>query len=513
MAAAFADHASAQSALPEAFTPQLTDPNRAQRFGQPPDATARSQPSAIFSPPPSAGETGFDSTGSIRKRKRSEQKKPNVARLPPRPPPPISIESSPPPPPRTARAAPPQQAARASYADAFKPLDAGQRQRRPLPPVQDPYEPVGVHAGEFLLKPSIEITRGYDSNVTRVPGGQSSGFTMVAPEIQAKSEWSRHELRAALRGTYTTYDQVSSSNRPMLDAKVNGRLDVSRDTRIDGEGRFYLSTDYPGSPNISAGIARLPIYTTIGGTLGLTQTFNHFELAVKGSADRTTYRDSELTDGSSFSNHDRDFNQFGGSVRAAYEVFPGVKPFVEAGADTRIHDLAADRNGVQRDSRGITPKVGTTFEITRWLTGEVSLGYAMRNYKDPSLPELRGAVADGSLIWAATGLTTATFTASTRLDESVLPGVSGAIRRDLGAQVDHAFRRWLIGTLKFTYGFDSYVGLGRDDRRTSLGAAITYKLNREVSLKGEYRLDQLRSNVSGVDYIASVYLVGLKLQR
>jgi hypothetical protein len=95
------------------------------------------------------------------------------------------------------------------------------------------------------------------------------------------------------------------------------------------------------------------------------------------------------------------------------------------------------------------------------------------------------------------------------------------LRRDIGVQVDHALRRWLIWTVRAGYGLDDYVSepcscngfLERKDTRASLGTALTYKFNRELSLKGEYRYDQLRSNSPGVDYNASAFLVGLKLQR
>jgi hypothetical protein len=194
-------------------------------------------------------------------------------------------------------------------------------------------------------------------------------------------------------------------------------------------------------------------------------------------------------------------------------VFPGVKPFVEIAGDTRVHDQKFDRNGLQRSSKALTPKVGSSFEISRKLTGEIAVGYVMRKYEDPSLQELRGITVDGALAWQATGLTTATLTASSRAEETILPGVSGAFRRDVGLTVDHAFRRWLIGTAKFGYGFDEYVGLGRDDRRMSFSAALSYKFNREWSVKGEYRYDQLRSNATGVDYDANAVLVGLKWQR
>ena len=129
------------------------------------------------------------------------------------------------------------------------------------------------------------------------------------------------------------------------------------------------------------------------------------------------------------------------------------------------------------------------------------------------MQDLKGVLFDASLVWVATGLTTATLTANSRGEEVVVAGVSGALRRDVGVQIDHAFRRWLIGTLRAGVGYDEYIGNGRNDTRTSLGAAITYKLNREFWLKGEYRHDQLRSNIAGVDYDADVFMIGLKLQR
>jgi hypothetical protein len=357
------------------------------------------------------------------------------------------------------------------------------------------------------------VTRGYDTNPAHTSTGKGSGYTLIEPALKLRSQWAVHEFGADIRGTYSQFDSLSSLNRPMLDAKAYQRFDVSRDTNINIDGRYLLSTDYPGSPNVPADVTKLPIFMTYGTTLGLAQRFNHFEVAAKASVDRTEYQDSKLSDGTTSSNHDRDFNQYGGALRGSYEVIPGVKPFVELAADTRKHDLPFDRNGFQRDSNALAPKVGTTFELTRKLTGEFAVGYLERRYEDPNLLPLRGVVYDAALKWEATGLTTATLTASSRADESVVPGWSGALRRDAGLQVDHAFRRWLIGTIKIGYGLDDYVGSLRADKRMSLGCAITYKLNREFWLKGEYRYDQLRSNVDGVDYSANAFLVGLKLQR
>jgi hypothetical protein len=453
-----------------------------------------------------AGETGFDTTGAVRRKKAANRK---------------AGEARPAPPPVSPSPGAPQQAgghtiapqigARASHAEAYRPPDSAPR--RPPRPEQDAFEPLGLALGAFVVKPSIEVTRGHDSNPARTPAGKGSDFTLVAPELQVRSQWPAHEWGAVLRGSYSTYDSVPSSDRPFVDTRTFARFDVARDTRIHAEARFLLSTDYPGSPNLQAGLAKLPVFTTASGTLGVTQRFNRLELSVKAGADVTTYRDSELTDGSTASNRDRDYTQYGGALRASYEVMPGVKPFVEIGGDIRAHELEFDRNGFARDSRALTPRAGTTFEISRKLTGELSGGYLMRRYQDPSLAELKGVVADALLVWSATGLTTATLIASSRAEESTVAGVSGALRRDVSLQIDHAFRRWLIGTLRLGYGDDQYIGNGREDERTSLGLAIAYKLTREAALKGEYRRETLRSNTPNADYDVDIFMLGLKLQR
>ena len=387
-------------------------------------------------------------------------------------------------------------------------------QPRPVPVEEDPFAPTGVHAGTFFLRPALEVMTGYDTNPARSatnPKG-STQFT-VAPELLGKSDWERHQLDIAIRGAYYYYPDVRISDRPNLDARADGRIDVSKDTRIDIQGRYLLATDYPGSPNIAADYAKLPIYTDVGGTLGVGQRFNRLELSLKGTADRIEWQDSLLTNGMSQSNADRNYNQYAGILRGSYEVSPGVKPFAEVTADTRIHDLPIDRTGADRDSNGIAMKVGTAFEFTRKLTGEISVGYLNRYYQDPILPNIHSPLVDASLIWVASALTTIKYASTTSVDESVLTGVSGVLHHNNGIEISHALRRWLIATAKFGYGIDDYIGSPRQDRRYVASLAVAYKLSREFWLKGELREEWLSSNIPNSNYAATVALLGLRVQR
>jgi hypothetical protein len=178
-----------------------------------------------------------------------------------------------------------------------------------------------------------------------------------------------------------------------------------------------------------------------------------------------------------------------------------------------VHDLAIDRNGIHRDSDGAYVKGGTTFEVSRMLTGDAAVGWITRTYNDPKLKDINGVTFDASLLWLMSGLTTVKLTARTTVDESTVVGVSGVFTREVALQIDHAFRRWLIATMRFARASDEYVGSLRDDNRYALSLGLTYKLTRELALKAEVRRDWLVSSLPGNDYTSNSVLLGARLQR
>ena len=303
-------------------------------------------------------------------------------------------------------------------APTLPPLNAfapGMLPQKPLPFAgNDPFAPVGVRAGSFLLLPSVDLSGVYSTNPGHgSPTGPASAYFVAAPELQVASDWERHALTADIVGSYTQYassDLVPSLNVPFLNSKIDGRVDVTRDTQILLENRIIVATDNPGSPNLQTQLAQLPINQDIGGTLGIAQQFNRLSFSLKGTIDRATYDKSLLTNGQTATNADRNFDQYAAILRVGYEIDPGMKPFLEVQEDERIHDEQFDRNGLQRNSVGTTVKLGSVIDIFGTVSGEMALGYLERNYQDPTLPNISGPIAAGALIWQATALTTAKLT-------------------------------------------------------------------------------------------------------
>ncbi len=480
---------------------------------QPGPAAKPASETTKFEPPAAAagaGRSGFNSTNTPRPSAAAKKTDGDERKTAPGAPAPLPVTKQ--------RALTPPAAK--SYAQSGQPgqppVELGPSRlprKKKLPPL-DPYSPLGYRQGGLVYFPAIELIGGYDSNPGRTPVASGASLLTVAPELKVRSDWSRHEFKADLRGSYNWYtpDTVPSLNRPYLNAIANGRVDVTRDTRIDLDTKLLVSTDNPNSPNLQAGLAQLPVYTTFGAAAGLGQKFNRFDLSVKGAVERNVYQESELVNGTTASNEDRNYNQYGVTLRGGYELRPGVTPFVEVQADTRKHDLPTDFSGYQRDSNGLTAKVGSTFEISRLLTGEIAIGYTERKYQDPRLENLGGVIGNAALVWAASGLTNVRLIGASTVGESNVIGVSGILYRDVGLEVDHAFRRWLIGSVKGGIGRDDYVGSDRVDNRYSIGAGLAYKLDRNWQLRGDVRREWLYSSLAGNDYIANIFLLGLRWQ-
>jgi hypothetical protein len=377
----------------------------------------------------------------------------------------------------------------------------------------DPFGPVGFHAGAFLLKPSIEIDEGYDDNPFRVPNGPGSAFTTVTSRLTGKSEWSRHELSFDLRGSYTAFSDVDHNDRPDASAILRGRIDVAKDLRIELEEKAALSTQTAGTPDAVTGAKRPPLIYTLGTSAGVVKQFNRLELGFYGGAERTIYQNAELISGGTLDLSDSTYNEYSARLRGSYEITPGMKPFVEAALDTRIFDREVDSLGVRRGSDGYRAEAGIVFDRPEILKGQIGVGIIGRTYDDPTLPDISGLLVDSSLVWKASALTTVMLNVNTAIGESTTTGASGIFTREGKLTIDHSFRRWLTGSLFASYGQDQYRGTDRTDERTSYGAALTYSLNRALALRGEVRREHLASNVAGQDYTANVALLGLRLQR
>jgi hypothetical protein len=413
--------------------------------------------------------------------------------------------------PKDAQPIPPVAAARP--VPPMQPVPAGQPAAPPM--MQDPYEPTGIKAGNFLLKPALEMSTGYDSNPGRLPGGvgsPGSPIAVVAPVLLVRSQFDRHQLDADIRAAYVAVARAQQFSHPTLDARVNGRYDFTDTMAFNGEGHLAVDADDPGTPRFTGRFTKIPLVTTVGGSAGFSAKSDRFLVSVKGTADHLAFQNAPLIGGGFVSNADRNFNQYGAQGRLTYALTPEISPFVDVAIDRRIHNLPVDFNGFRRDSTGTAVEGGVTFAVADRLTGDLAIGYLVRQYQDMMLRPAKGFIADANLVWQATPTDTIQFGAKSQVVEITEAGISGVLKRDGTIQVDHQFQPWLVGTLTAGFGQDAFVGTTRLDNRYFMDIGMLYKVSRYLQLKANLRQEETRSNVAVNNLAATVVQVGARLQ-
>ena len=377
-----------------------------------------------------------------------------------------------------------------------------------------PYDPIGYDVGSLRLTPYVTQSLGYDSNPDQTQTNlRPSAFERTEGGFGLGSTWSRNSLTASVHAGYDAFFSDPQANRPDAVGVANYRFDVDRDTTLDAETRFAIDTQRVGSPEVTNGATSRPLISTFGGSVGGSETFGRINLALHGSIDRTAYENADSGGEVIQDLASESFNDFGLHLRASYEATPVLSPFVDILADNRIHDSTIDYTGYQRDSVGTVGQVGTTFELTRLLSGEVSAGYGGRSYEDPRLKNITSPVFNGTLTYAATPLTTLSFRAATSFDETTLAGASGTESRSATLELSHSLLRNLTVTAALSYLNTEYVGASISENTLAETLKAEYHLSRSLVATASYNHERLTSSLAGSSFGQNVFLAGLRWQH
>ena len=151
---------------------------------------------------------------------------------------------------------------------------AGQPPRKRLRIDDDPFGAVGDYAGSFLIKSAVELGGGYDTNPARPlraegiavlcgRAGISRGLRLGAPRCWSPTCGDRSPATATpfrRRPTARSSSAPVDLDRPDFIGHVDGRLDVSHDTRLLGTDavarldRQSRQPERPGRPRQISGL-------------------------------------------------------------------------------------------------------------------------------------------------------------------------------------------------------------------------------------------------------------------
>lgn len=372
---------------------------------------------------------------------------------------------------------------------------------------QEPFDPVGIRIGSFVLFPQLEIGGSWSSNVFQSPDARGDYAGELRPTGRLVSNWTQHALEFSATGAFSTYDDFTSENDESYTLESRGRIDLTRRSNVQAviardktlESRSALDASVVGD--------RTQV-TTDRAEVALNHRFNRLSLQFRGSISDLRYDDAET--GLS----DRDYTVTEETVRASWEFKPTLSAFTEVAINQRRYDTVASTDLISRNSDGQRYRAGISFGNTgQILRGEVSLGYGIQTPDADELSEIDGLILDANATWRATELTSILFTARSDVTETTTANVGGAFNRNASIEVRHAFKRYIVASAGLAYATqDSQDGI-IDEREWRSTLGLEYFLNSEAILFSNYEHTDYDAVGSDSDFSADEIFIGIRLRR
>jgi hypothetical protein len=377
------------------------------------------------------------------------------------------------------------------------------------------YEPRGVRVGAVQAFATLPVEVATTDNLFAEEADEDSDvFYALRPRLQAATTWSRHAITLAA-GLDRTF-HLDFPKDDIFDAFVDitGRLDLGRSGELGVTYARASLSEARGSPD-QPFAARSPVeYEQERVALTGRYQFNRVRVSGELSQTEFDYSDVLSVTGTLLDQDDRDRTETLGVVRGEFAISPALAAFAQVELDHRDYDLRPPATAFNRESFGRRYLVGSTFDITRLIRGEVGIGYLQQEFKDPGISDVEGIAADVSVDWFPTQLTTVNVAARRTVEETGFVGAASFLLTEGGVRVDHELRRNVILSAGAAIGRREFEGADREDELGRFDLGATYLVNRRVSLQARYERETQDS--SGVDrdrdFEANRFLVGVTLR-
>jgi hypothetical protein len=371
----------------------------------------------------------------------------------------------------------------------------------------EPYDPVGIRIGSFVLFPEVEVGGLWTDNVLSSPDARADVAADVRSTTRLVSNWSRHALE--LRGTThdTFHDDFPSEDDRAWSAEARGRLDITRRTNLQAIAGHDVSQEERSAIDANQMGERAGI-TVDRAELALNHRFNRLSVQLRGAVADVTYSD---TDG--VSNADRDTLETRQVVRAAWEFKPTLSVFGEQEWNQRDKGgIPAD--GIPRDSEGTRTRVGLDLGSTgAVLRGTVSVGYGRQEPDDRRVAAVDAILLDANLAWRPSEITSFLLTAQSDIYDTTTVDSGGVVAHTVGLEARHALRRYLIASAGLVYTHYGYDATPLTERQWLSFAGLDYYASPGLVLFARYEhLDFNSADLDG-DYESDEVRLGVRVRR
>ncbi|MAN47446.1 MAG: hypothetical protein CMF04_14755 [Hyphomonas sp.] len=383
---------------------------------------------------------------------------------------------------------------------------------------QPQYDPEPIRLGAFLVNSNLNASVAYTNNALGTSSNEESDvIARIGADVSARTNWNVHEIGLDVSAARDEYQDFSKRSANDISARLRGRLDVTRELSLGAAAFVQERADQVSDPSNVAGLLKPIVYTRTGAEVSANYTNDRVRWRNTASVSETDYDDAQTADGVTLDQDFRDNTTTQFYSRLSYAISPNVAVYGQGSVNERDYDNEVVIDGLprSRDSKGYTVSVGTDFELSTLVRGDVSVGYLNEEKDDPFFDDVSGLAVDARVQWFPSRLTTVTFTGGRRSEDSGIRNAPSSVRSNLGARVDHELYRNVILSAEADYSTYDFEEVDRSDDVIDLGLMGTYKMNKRVHLNAFYRhVDRDRSGTffaGDESFTADVIGLGIRL--
>ena len=334
----------------------------------------------------------------------------------------------------------------------------------------------------------------------------------LAAQAQDQSYFSRGRDTPVADRTPKGYEAVSVHA---------GTFDVAPklDTGLESNDNIYYSpknkvsdliwTVAPSlvNPDTPKDVAKPIRYDATVGNIGFVAVANRLRFTGRVDYQKLNYFDARSNVGNLVIDQDfRDYAVTTPSGRAEYAVSPDTSVYLALSSNVRAYTLAKSRG-----SHGTDVSIGTSFDITKLIQGEVQVGTLHQKYKNGKTTN--GTSANVRVQYFPTLLTTVTVTGSRSVQETPDATSSGYLAGAAALSVDHEVTRTLVASASINHFNNNYVGSTRRDNGNGVTVGTRYFVNHNVVLKAGLTHSEFKSTGSTIgSYKDNALKVSIGLQ-
>ncbi|TGX53490.1 hypothetical protein E5A73_11680 [Sphingomonas gei] len=377
--------------------------------------------------------------------------------------------------------------------------------------------------GAFRVTPQIAVDASYDDNIYATDSDKRGDvYLTIHPQLDVKSTWSRNALNFTGYFDRDVHAKYTGEDVSEYGASLDGRYDISRQTRIYLGVDAARSAERRGSLSSFTQSAEPVRYNSFIANGAFEQDMGSLRLRGEGRFRRVTYEDALLANGTKIDQAFRAFDIYSGTAQASYDLNTLTSFVLRGTLEQRRYDLRPGDVGfdpltaVDRSGDSTLVEVGVTREITNLLSGTVRLGYLSFRYPDPRLNDVNGVSYYANINWNITPLTTLRAIAQRRVDETTSPITAGNLRDEISVSADHELLRALILHADGRYAWinpsvaDGVTSLiDNSSRETELGFGARYYIGRKLRLDADYTHQKRASDNPLLSYVSNIVTVGV----